>query len=516
VNRETKKPWYERWFGISFEAPPVASVPPDGRSSIETGPIGSALGQIGSVGYVAPPFSLAMLPTLRKLRMFNPDVSQMVGNHAALANAGHKIQVETKDKSKAEAVLTRLNEAAMRLYQNGAGVDGLVNAYIGQIATFGALSSEDVIDLAAKRVEKVVLVPVEQIRFRYENGGYAPKQMAWSYFGAQQVKRTKDAIGLIDLNPLTYRYYALQTMENSPYALPLALASIKILEGPQTDALENIGSVIKKYGLLGLMTVLMKAPPQIRGESFTEYQQRLIKHQKDVAQSLDGVLSKGLMVGYDDLKVGLEAIGANARGVSEILQIVEEMGFSGMGSMPFMHGRNYSTTETFADVIYALEIAQSENIQTLVKRRQEGTYRLDLALAAIEATVDVTFNGIQSRDDYKKAQGQAIRQNVVLERVQHGMIEPDVGARECGYEKWYDPGLIHGALPTAIGAANPNLWAKSPGFSATFRFDRQSQRYRFVTSRIEIASAAAEAGDGSQVTGDRVIDVDFQKKRKAA
>jgi len=508
-------PWWERWFGISFEPspsvalPPASAFPPEGRSSIETSP-GGGLGLMPGLGYVAPPFDLQLLRDLKRLWLGNPDLSQFIANHVALANAGHMITVDTKDQSQAEAVLARLNDAAQRIYRNGCGVDGLMNAYMGQISCFGALSSEDVVDLNAKRVEETVLVPVDQIRFRYENGQYLPMQMAFTLLGQQKVQRAKGAIGLIELNPLTYHYYALQTIENSPYAKPPASAAVDILLGPQKDAMDNIKWIVRKLGILGLVSVALTKPPKKVGQTADEYEAAAKKYLSDVRQVLDSNFNKGLLVTFNDQKVDHANVVSDARGASDIFEMVEEQVFSGMGSMAFAHGRNYTSTETFADVVYHMLVSQAESVQRLAKRRQEQTYRLDLALAGIEADVSIAFNHIKSRNDLQAAEARQIEQTMTIDRGVKGITSPDQVAQELGYEKAFDPALLNVA---AQGVAGTGLRAKSPSFSATFRFDRQSQRYRFAPSRIEIASTpvgADESADSHQDVDGRVID--FKKK----
>ena len=493
----------------SVALPPASSFPPDGRSSIETSPTGGT-GLVPGFWYVQPPAPLnfEMLRQLKRLWILNPDLSQFIVNHVALANSGHTITVDTKDESQADSVLQRLNEAAQRLYRNGAGVDGLMNAYISQIACFGALSSEDVVDLNAKRVQETVLVPVEQIRFRYENGQYVPMQMAYSLIGHQQVQRVKGAVGLIELNPLTYHYYALQTIENSPYAKPPASAALEILLGPQADAMENIKWIVRKLGILGLVSVALTKPPKKPGQTDAEYQAHAQEYLSKVRQVLDQNFNKGLLVTFNDQKVDHANVVSDARGAADIFQMVEEQAFSGMGSLPFSHGRNYTTTETFADVVYHLQMSQSEGMQRLAKRRQEQTYRLDLALAGIEADVSISFNQIKSRNDLQASQAKQIDQTMALERGRAGMISPDQVAQECGYEKFFDPMLLN--VTAAQGVAGTGLRAKAP-FSATFRFDRQSQRYRFVTSRIEIAGDAVGADVVNAASGSSRV-VEFKKK----
>ena len=65
-------------------------------------------------------------------------------------------------------------------------------------------------------------VPVEQIRFRYLEGEYRPFQQTGGTVPSAQPNRWS---GLVELNPATYHYYALQTIEHSPYAKPPATAA---------------------------------------------------------------------------------------------------------------------------------------------------------------------------------------------------------------------------------------------------------------------------------------------------
>jgi hypothetical protein len=493
VNRKSKKPnvleraW--QWLAAPFRKFDGIELPPDGRSSVESIP-----GQFipGGIGSIIPPFSFETLLTLKKLWMTNPDFSQHVKNIKSLGNTSHSLTVDAASDSVAEAALARINESAARIYANGAGVDGLINAYFDQVSVFGAISSEDVVDFAGRRVDQVVLVPVEQIRFRYINGRYVPYQMPLNLYGIEKAFQQKSFLGLIELNPETYKYYPLQTMQNSPYALPPALAALDVLMGPQADVFESLAYIVNKFGIAGLVSVNVKPPTKKSGETDPELYVRAQKYLKNVRDVLEGSFNKGLLVTYNDQKIDHSNITSDARGASEIIQFVEELGFSGMGSMPFMHGRNYTTTETFANVIFNVIIAQAENFQRLAKRRMESTDRLDLRLAGIQIdSLAMIFDRVESRDDFKKAQGEALRQTATYERAHMGTISADDAAQELGYEAAFDPSMINGILPTVLKEASANQWAKRPGFSAKFRFDRPGQRYRFVPPRIEIVSVEA-------------------------
>jgi hypothetical protein len=492
----------------SFRRIAGIDLPDDGRSSVENA---SGLGLLGAgaFGTVIPPFNLDLLRTLKELWMCNPDLSQHVTNLKSVGNTGHQITVDAATDQKAEAALARLNEASSRLYANGAGVDGLINAYLAQIAVFGALSSEDVVDFGARRVDQVVIVPVEQVRFRYLDGRYVPHQQPGALFGLAQ-SSGQSPLGLRLLSPTTYRYFAIQTVENSPYALPPMCAAVDILRGPQKDAIDNIKWIVKKLGILGLVAVLLKKPGTKSQETDQEYKKRLESFLETQRKTLDGNFNKGLLVGYKgEHDVTHSNVASDARGSDAIFQVIEELGFSGMGSMAAFHGRNYTTTETFADVIWYFLLAQSWNMQRLAKRRQEQTYRLDLALAGIEVDgLSLAFNKSHSRNQLQEAQADETVVRTVLAKAKAGIISPDDAAQELGYESAFDPEMLS-AQPAVAGALSARRLSglTRAGVTATFRFDRTSQRYRFAGSPIVLASDPVETEDS------RVLP--FEKKMAA-
>lgn len=495
------------WMAAPFRRVDGMPLPSDGRSSVET-PQGQLL--TSAFGSVIPPFDIQMLPKLKQLWITNPDFSQFVSNAESLGNTGHAITVDAATENAASAALARVNESASRLYQNGAGVDGLINALLDQLAWSGALSAEDVVDFAGRRVEKTVLVPVETIRFRYLEGHYVPHQQPGVLLAL-----SRHPMGLIPLNEHTYTYFAIQQIENLPYAKPPASAAVELLMGPQKHAIDNISSVISKLGLIGLVIAKLTKPRPKSGESETEYKARAEGWQQSVLKQLDGRFNKGLLVAFDDIKWEHANVAADARGAEGVMQILEELVFSGMSSMAAFHGRNYTTTETFADVIYSILTAQTVNRQRLVKRRIEQTYRLDLLLAGLpHNSISVNFNRVEARNDLQKAQAEEVRQRMILEKAAKGIISPDDAAQELGYEAAFDPALLS-SQPTVAHTLSARRLSglNRDGVSATFRFDRQAQRYRFLSSRIEIASEPAGAGEIADF-GLRISE--FKKKQPKA
>jgi hypothetical protein len=461
-------------------------LPDTGRSSVE--PLSDRISAaLGAFGGVAPSIDFQMLALLKRLWIYNPDVSQYVQNITNLGNTGHKLIVDAPSSSAAEAAAMRLNEAATRLYDASGGVDGLINAYLAQIAWSGALSSEDVVDFMGRRVDRVVIVPVEEIRFRFIDGHYAPFQQPRTVASVQ-----KAPLGLIPLNENTYRYLAIQTVENSPYAKPPGTAAVESITGPQTDMRDNIKWIAQKLGILGLVSVACTPPRQQPNETVAEFQTRAKGYLANVRKVMESTFKNGLLVHFKDQQMQHANVASDARGAKDIWQINEEQVMSGLAMQPAFFGRTDSTTETYADVVYNLLLAQVSNMQRLAKRRVEWTYRLDLRLAGIDVdAVSLQFNKPHARDAHKDAQGELIRTQVAILKAEKGIISPDEAAQEMGYESAYDPELIS-AQPqaaTALQGAGKVGAGRASQATATFRFDRSSQRYRFVPQRIELASA---------------------------
>ena len=128
-----------------------------------------------------------------------------------------------------------------------------------------------------------------------------------------------------------------------------------------------------------------------------------------------------------------------------------------------------------------------------MKRRQERTNRLDLMLAGIQVDgVSMQFNRVESRNALQKVRAEKIHQAMVLERARAGIISPDEAAQELGYDSAFDPELLS-SQPEVAQELRAKRRANAHGFSATYRFDRAAQRYRFKSSTIEIASEPGEA-----------------------
>jgi len=453
------------------------ALPPGGRSSHDSSRsiVGGLNAYLAYWDWVEPMIPPAYLDQIIRISVVNPDMSQALSNWVALGNPGHDLIITGNDDAVARAG-RRLHEKARSLASHTAGIDGLINKYLEQVALSGAISSEDVVTLGANPgVSQVVIVPASQIRFRRESGEYVPYQVV----DGDEYR----------LSPLTYRYFAHTTLENSPYATPPMLAALEpILD--QRLMKENLQFIIKKFGLFGLISAAVTPPGREARETAEEYRHRVEEHLKGVLEAFKENFHEGLAVFTDDIKVERTNITSDTRGIQDIFRLNEEQIFSGLGSDPAMHGRTYSTTETYARVVYNLLMRHVEGYQRPVKRRIERTYQLDLALAGIPVDgVRVQFHRAKSQNPLDDARADEIAWRVASDKVKQGLINPDEAARELGYSEWYEPG------DPDLAARGELAMADDKGTRVCLRYDRSRHEYQAHRQSLTALTTDQPASD---------------------
>lgn len=493
--REIIKIWLAAKLGVD-----QISLPTDGRSSVEKIGLGYGLANFSNrFNGISPIISFEMLKAMKQLWLYHAEFSQHISNLVSLANTGHQISVNAANAQKAEIAVQRLNETSMRIYQNGAGVDGLINQELTSAAWSGAISSEDVVNLVARRVEKCVFVPVEDIRFDYIDSQWLPFQ----YVGFHGDHKT----GLIPLHPETYRYYAVETIDNSPYAKPPATAAVEAITNMQNEVIENVKYIVNKFSILGLLSVMVRRLQKKGTETDQEFEARSQNYLKNVRDSLSGSFNKGLLVAYDNMQFKGESVTANGAGFYDVYRVIGETVMSGLRQQPAFFGRTDSTTETYADVVYQLLIAQAHNFQRIVKRRRERTYLLDLRLAGIDVdSVSLKFNKAFSRNLLAEAQAREIEIRNAIEKCKAGIISADEAAQELGYEAAFDPTILEesSTLANALQVLH-QADSQNERRTFTFQFDKESNKYKFVRPIIELQPTNPPTAEQGNV-------VDIKKK----
>jgi hypothetical protein len=446
--------------------------PATGRSSVEEQ--GNVFGRMGEFMQdfhgLDPVVPFELVEFLSRIAAVNPDLNHATTNLINLSNNGHTVNIEARTDAIMEKAHGRLNDRAQNIYPRSAGVDGLINHYIEQIAVTGAISSEDVLTPKLDGVQKVVIVPTPRIRFKLVDGEYKPFQLL------------RSSGEMVELNELTYHYYAYRTMENSPYAVPLYLAAVDAIL-TQRDMVKNIKFIVRKLGLLGIVSLSLMAPPRKAGETDKEFNDRKQRYLSAVLNDVNRNFFQGLMVKYADQTLEHHNITGDANGTSEVWNMNEEQVASGAGIDPMMIGRSYRSTESFANVVYMFMIREGNNIRRLAKRRMEETYRLDLRLQNIAIDgLAFQFNENPARDPLAEAQAQETRERAVIKKAEVGMISPDEAAQELGYESFFDVSRLSGIVQSPMSEVKA-------GRRYRLKYNREMGRYDFLRDRAVISLA---------------------------
>lgn len=367
-----------------------------------------------------PPY-IEFLDILEHLVLTTPDYSQAVKRTVNLGNTGYSVDFEGLGKAQIEKSRDEINKFSSHIGRYKTGMDNFVDLLFRQILIKGAISIEVVPSEKLDRVERIVVVPVKTIRFKYENYEYIPYQT-----GVME--------GEVYLNTNQYIYSPLIQAENSPYAIPPFLSAMDTTF-IQKDSIKNVKSIINKFGLLGFLFA-QKTMPFNDGLTDKEYEDKLVEELEKLAESFRQNFGSGAAVSYDDVSVTHNSISTDTRGAIDLFNLVEQQIASGLDIDPALLGRTYSTTETYAGVVYHAFVSSLDNIRKLIKRTLEKIYFMHLVMLGFPVKrVKVSFNPSKSLKPKEDIESEGIKIDNVLKKMNAGIIDLDTAARELGYEK---------------------------------------------------------------------------------
>jgi hypothetical protein len=388
------------------------------QSSTQSIPIEPQTSENQTIGEIQPKIPYQFIEFIEELTLTVPDFSQTVKRTQQLGNTGHYVEFSGLSKSKEEEANKAIELMASSVYT--AGIDGLVNTLFRQILVTGSISIEFVPDIKLEKIEKVVIVPTKTIRFYYDGENYLPYQ--------------ETTEGKTFLNTYQYSYIPLLQYEDSPYSIPPFLSALNLAR-MQKNSIGDLQNIIKKYGLLGFVFAKRKIPYNSNmGEE--EYKSYLQKELIKFAENFRANFSSGAAVSYDDVDIQHHSITDNTNGAEKIFQMIEQQIASGLDIDPSLLGRTYSTTETYAGVVYHAFLSNLNNIRRLIKRVLEKIYYTHLILQGFQLDrVTVTFNPDKSLNPKADAEVEKINVETVILKLNAGIIDYDTAARELGYEK---------------------------------------------------------------------------------
>lgn len=442
---------------------PKKSVLPNGRQSVPNDPhVSSLIGNgNGKLRQVTPAFLREIIPVIRQLMMWNPDIGQAIHNIVTLGNTGHKVSFDKNvPPDQVDSMRNHLVNQRTVWASGQAGMDGVVNRLITQALVGGALSAEWVPNSTLTGIEAIILVNPEDIEFILDERGtkYMPYQRVrnWDIAIPKPKGPNNIPIGLIPLNTNTYQYYALNGDGEVPYGFPPYMGAIKRVS-TQSKMDTNIDFVIDQLGLTGFIEALIGKPDQEEEETESQYLGRLEALLHTAKKRLSGGFKDGIVVGFkDEHEIDFKGATKAYDYAMALYENNEVMMGSALKQDMSLLGRGYSTSETQIGVVFVKMLSELKNIQNFVKCFLEFGYQLELRLAGYDFNfLTVSFNKSTIQDDLKSQQAEEIKVRNVQSKMILGLIDQNTAADELGYES---PAFAQPQVPWEVlaGIAPPS------------------------------------------------------------
>ena len=386
-----------------------------------------------NMAFVDPSFITTYIPIIRKLSWLNPDMGLAVNDMVQLTNTGHRIKFDPETTPEQQKKMRQHIKDRQSLWGDGvAGMNGLINKMISQIWISGSLSNEWVPKKNLDGINHVALVNPETIVFRWNKGKGRFQPYQKQDFDTGKIHGERH----VKLNPLTYRYHALNGDTELPYGIPPFLSALNAI-ATQGDMDQNIRFIMKQIGLLGFFETKMEKPAQNTGESNSAYAARLTLLLTETKNNLIDGIQDGLVLGFlGDHEFNFNSTTKNLNGVGEIYNQNEVQVANGLKIAPQFIGVGGSGAETGMNIIFTKMLSQLQNVQKILSANLEWGYMLELKMAGFNIkTLEVEFMPSTITDELKSQQAQEYKVRNIFNKYMFGIISMQQAADELGYDK---------------------------------------------------------------------------------
>ena len=408
----------------------TSSIPP-GRVSV---PDDSSQGLVVSLrditNLVTPSFRSNIIPLIRDLYKVNPDMSIAIQDMFKLSNTGHTISFPNNTPEEAKKMKEHLSMVSKRWSNYTAGINGLVNRFIVQCLTSGAISIEAVPNNKLDGISTIVFVNPENIYFRrLENGVYHPYQK-------NPYTILNDKPDFIKLNTETYIYVGMYNDTDEPYGVPPFMAALDSIKG-QHDMRINFKHIMELMGMVGFLEAKMEKPPREPNESVQAYRARLNNTLVKLKKNMMGGLKDGIVTGYkEDHEFKLNSTTQSLQNLEKPWAMNQQSVANGLGINSNIIGVQTSNTEGGAGILLSKMISQLKNIQMLISHILEFIYTLELRLSGFNNKgIKVEFGTSTISDELKVQQGLEYKIRNLQALYNQGIINQQQYAWAMGYEK---------------------------------------------------------------------------------
>lgn len=408
----------------------TSSIPPGRVSVSDDSSQGLVVSLRDITNLVTPSFRSNIIPLIRDLYKVNPDMSIAIQDMFKLSNTGHTISFPNNTPEEAKKMKEHLSMVSKRWSNYTAGINGLVNRFIVQCLTSGAISIEAVPNNKLDGISTIVFVNPENIYFRrLENGVYHPYQK-------NPYTILNDRPDFIKLNTETYIYVGMYNDTDEPYGVPPFMAALDSIKG-QHDMRVNFKHIMELMGMVGFLEAKMEKPPREPNESVQAYRARLNNTLVKLKKNMMGGLKDGIVTGYkEDHEFKLNSTTQSLQNLEKPWAMNQQSVANGLGINSNIIGVQTSNTEGGAGILLSKMISQLKNIQMLVSHILEFIYTLELRLSGFNNKgIKVEFGTSTISDELKVQQGLEYKIRNLQALYNQGIINQQQYAWAMGYEK---------------------------------------------------------------------------------
>ena len=382
------------------------------------------LGRAGGIDLYTLPakFPFHVYELIENLMMLDPYMSKYHYTTVALANQGHTLEIMAPSETRADRAIAMANDFAARCFPLSGGMDGLMNGLFSQVARSGGMCVEWVPDITLSTVRRAYLVPIKTLRFRYDASG-DPELLQ------------EQAGKLVRLNPVQVSFQNAVPHDGNPYPVPPTIAAIEACTHHR-NIMRHISTWMKKISIFGVLLGQVKSPPRMPGEEQSSYDARSSVYLQKIAKTIADNLNSGIGIAYDNVEFTFANTQAGAQGAKDILQIVLQGLFAALNRHPIFFGWNFTSTESFARVVYD-ELQQGlKAFQLAAKRVVEHGHRLNFSLGGLgDVGVSVQFRSSASVDAFRDAEAKYMESQTVLSQYEAKLITFEEARRLLGHDE---------------------------------------------------------------------------------
>ena len=403
---------------------PVRAIPTRRDATIPTHPLGTGFQKLvptgGFVygGFIEPQdvSPERWHPFLRYLRDRIPDVAAGVWAWVRLCSTKRTIEFvggSRVQREEAQRLLERMeNELLESAFDHRPGLDGIVEQFFQSVFTVGAYAGELVATNDRKGIDRFYPIDPATIRFKRfpTSGRMTPYQI-------------QEDGELIRLREESLFYYGLDRDPSNPYGRS-PLSALPMVVRLQQQLFEDMGKAAHNAGYPALH-VKYGAPERDQGETLADYQNRVQGDFESISTAMRTRSPESNFLTQDNIHI--EYVGPTGQMLRwrETLETVSEQVVSALHLAPFLIGRNYGTTQSWARAQYDLMVNNAGSVQRAAGRLVDWIVNLELAMRGSPVRGRCRFAPHSAWNDIDEARAQSIRLSTLLKLKENGLITDD-------------------------------------------------------------------------------------------